>query len=150
MGTGIHLNLEQSGYPHLTFQNGKTGLTLAHEMPSATGTLLQHLQTNLVFQRENQLLITGRLPGIVTVYIVEEIAADAMTACQSAIHMAQVISQLQQIGLGRRVALTRFLEVGEVLIRITELQQLFAVGNWGGALAPPDFSYSINHDFFKN
>ena len=83
-GISIHLDTQFIGHLHLTLQNGRSRLSSAHQMPTSARTLLEHHQPDGILLREHQLLDGCRLLRIIAIHIVEEVAADTLTACKLA------------------------------------------------------------------
>ena len=152
MGRCVHFQLQDAGYPHLILQDSSTGHALAHKMITASGTLLQHHQPDLVLLREHQLPDLFRLLGIIAVHIVEEIAADALAASQLSVHISEVICQLHQLGLSLSVAVAGLCQIAEILLGVPFRHQRRAVfygaGHFLLALALPRISYLIDHRLY--
>ena len=84
----IHLETQRNSHLHLILQNGRSWLSSAHQMPTATGTLLEHHQPDLVLLRQDEVSDLCRFRLVVAVHIVEEETALTFASCQLALGIA--------------------------------------------------------------
>ena len=149
----IHFQMQQHTDAHDVLKNSLAPLAPAHQMPTAAGRLLQHHQADLVLLSENHVPYLRTLGLIVTIHIVEEVAADALRPCYLAVYVPQVIGQLHQFPLVGVAALSGLRQMRQVLRRVPQRHQLLSVLNGTGHLPVPPapvFSVSnlINHTYF--
>ena len=115
-------------------------------MPTATGGAFQHHQPDGFLLTQDQFLKGIRLLRIVTVHIVKEEATDALAASYQAIHMTQIIGQLQKVCFGFLITLARFGKLLQILLRVSQSHQLLAIPHRMRQLAAfVVVSYPIDH-----
>ncbi len=113
---GVHFHFQNCCHAHLILQNSSTPAALTHQVPTAAGAAFQHPQTYLVLLLQNETLDALRMLAVIAIHIVKEITAHTLTTRHMTIHIAHVISQLQQLTLSLPVTLTSLAQIAKILL----------------------------------